>query len=513
MICHQYSRRRIGLRSADRRIIAILLRTWRGLCLFAALVCRCLDASGLAQEPPARPPGGLKLVDDVAEPATDSALDVGVFVAPIPWFRQAETGEITALHVHLGNLLAAGFKEGGSDLDKVRAAWSEAVQLCPDDPRVPYACGLVLAHQKKADEALKQFEAAARRSDPPFPPALQALAWVHLRRKNVDAAAPLLRKLAEAAESNSGHWPTDQAKEAIAIWLGTVAGYLTGPGQLELPAAAAGQIAMELKSCLTDRRRTFFEQGRGAFDKKYAALNARAVRPLDELGREHEAERQRLVDLIVELERQQAELDDTLRDVRKAKADASKETTDVMQGIQRRRTALQGNGKKASIMLQRLLARGPAKSGEREEVYYEEKKDKDTGKIEREEKTRTIHFSTAKDLQEYSDSVGNARSTLAAVEVGLKEVAVAAQKVKERREANAERFGADITDQQKTADQHRRKLMGLKEQLKSLNDHPPTREELQSEIRSLATYLPFDLAVEKTRLQASLKTPLPKWVR
>ncbi len=464
-------------------------------------------------EKPAARSETLKPNDEPDEPdqAAEMTVDVDAMVAPILWFRRADPSAITVLHVRLRSLLAVGMKDKDGDLEKARAAWGEAHDYCPEDPRVSYATGLILAHHKRPTDALKQFEQAARLSTPPFIPALQALAWVQLRRGNLAASDPFLRQIATAV-TKSGPWPTDKSKQATAEWLGKAAGFVQGPGHSLMPAEQVERLIGDLGLLLTGDERTAFDSGRSAVDEQYAELARQAMRPPDELARETAIERQALEHELAELKAEHASLVADLDATRQANFDAKKEVVKNMAAVRANRSVLRRTGDDAADRLAALLASRPRESGKRKEVRTEAKVDSKTGQVTQERKTETVNFSTEEDLEKYRTEVLRLQSLLNTVGNGLQQAKLAAQQVKTRRIAVAQ-LPEGQGDKKKFANQLQHRIQRLSAQIKFLDENPPTPERLQAQLQTLNTYIPFDLHVEKDRLIASLKTPLPRWTR
>ena len=89
-------------------------------------------------------------------------------------------------------LLEKGLGSGGHDLKMAKQHFEAAQQLCSTDPRLHYAWGLVCLKHSRDDEAIGEFQLAAKSSPDSYLPAWPVLVRTHTARKDYASASQAL---------------------------------------------------------------------------------------------------------------------------------------------------------------------------------------------------------------------------------------------------------------------------------------------------------------------------------
>ena len=126
-------------------------------------------------------------------------------------------------------MLDAGFHRGRSSLATAEKHYQAAGRIAANDPRLPYAYGLILLKHLKYGEALDAFAQALRFDETPYLPAWQATIWQLMRSKKHEAALERVAELANQLERPDLDWLDDQRRLDCAAWMGRVVGALQGP--------------------------------------------------------------------------------------------------------------------------------------------------------------------------------------------------------------------------------------------------------------------------------------------
>lgn len=177
--------------------------------------------------------------------------------------------------------LPSGKRGATANLDSARQHVRSARALCRDDPRLPYAFGLVLLAQGETDEALQEFSTACELAQAPHLGALANLAGIHLQRSEHDAAVEVLVRLADGLSGETDAWPTQTVRAGLADVVGRAVGFLTGR-KAAVAADGRDRILAKLPADLVPA----FRHGLNSVRKRQTELENLANLPEDQLRKD-----------------------------------------------------------------------------------------------------------------------------------------------------------------------------------------------------------------------------------
>lgn len=118
-------------------------------------------------------------------------------------------------------LLEVTSAQGRSALTEAGRRHDVARGIAPEDPRVPYAYGVVLANLHQLGAAQQQFTAARETDQPPFPPAWRAGLTLALLQRQWLPAADLAERFGRVLGDPAAAWPRPEDQLRDARWLGS----------------------------------------------------------------------------------------------------------------------------------------------------------------------------------------------------------------------------------------------------------------------------------------------------
>lgn len=200
--------------------------------------------------------------DSMLHPLTRIWILVALLVAGVCAPRaQAEE---TAVSAAVKEALSEGFEVGRKHAEAAQVPLAKARSAAPQDPRVPYAAGLVLYKQMQRKEAAAEFERAARLGTLPYWPAWRAWVWCGFRERDLSAGTKRLEMLVKAV-SESHAEPAEV--EVLVAWCGQV----LGAAQRTETEAESQALLIESEARLRERLDSVLED---ALDEGLFSLNA-----------------------------------------------------------------------------------------------------------------------------------------------------------------------------------------------------------------------------------------------
>ena len=194
---------------------------------------------------------------DAAQPTPPAAQAAGVPAAAQP------AADMRQYAQEVQELLKAGLHAGHPDLDAARRHYRAARALCPSDPRLYHACGLVLLTLSKNDEALVQFRLAVGQTGPFYPAAWQSLVRLQAATGRYSETSDSLLSLAKTLEQPATSLPRQATKEDCAEWMGRMMTYLQLlDAQQQAAKDAASKADTQIRALLAAQRRTAYESGK-----------------------------------------------------------------------------------------------------------------------------------------------------------------------------------------------------------------------------------------------------------
>jgi hypothetical protein len=372
-----------------------------------------------------------------------------------------------------------------------------ARKIVPDDPRPPFAYGLTFLGKSRYDDAITQFKAA--RQQTLFLPAWQMLIRTHVMRQtpaSFDLAFAEMLAMGKAIEEHRGAWPDQTAKTEGARWLGRMTGYLKGP----CPKAASltgdvDDFEKQLLPLLNVTHRTAYEAG--------LQMTAQQQQEILNPG-QPEADAERAAAKEAELSKVENEKDSTQDERKKLEATAEqlneqfeKAVTEIGRQLAEKEVAyrkVEGQGRALAGQIQSLDSK--IRSLMRDISDEEKEKKPDKKKI-------------SKLKGQLGDSRNQRQSKQAALDGFERQAAgilAEANVLRERERSIRAQFKAKMTSMNREGN----RLEGAVKQLdkKSIRIEETGGSgalKVQSQAKSLNSYLPLDLQAEGERIVQSLK--------
>jgi tetratricopeptide (TPR) repeat protein len=157
-------------------------------------------------------------------------------------------------------------------LDSAHFHFRAAQTLAPNDPRAPFAFGIVLLKNNKYDEALRQFDTAGESSDPAYLPAYRAAIWLRILRggryyePGTLGLVKFTRTWRQAEPNPLPNW----VQTDLVHWTGRLAGFLDGPVQSRSMDALIEKCVAEIATALSNEQRELFQSARNDVLDEYA---------------------------------------------------------------------------------------------------------------------------------------------------------------------------------------------------------------------------------------------------
>jgi hypothetical protein len=166
-------------------------------------------------------------------------------------------------------LLEEGLAGRRDRLDAAKQHYKQAYRICANDPRLYYACGLVLLKHNRPLDAKRQFERGCEQEGVACLPAWQALILCNVKDKKYHSALSDLGRLAQSLENGRGRDAVTSDPES-AQWIGRMMGFLeqTAANRRTVKEGLTWRD-QEIRETLTDAHRQAYENGREAFLKEY----------------------------------------------------------------------------------------------------------------------------------------------------------------------------------------------------------------------------------------------------
>lgn len=430
-------------------------------------------------------------LDDGAEAADDNALDQDLTGLVVPAQFLAKAKEIDKLQFSqaLRGALLEGLSDHADSLEAAKKHVESAHRFVPDDPRAPYAYGMILLARNKPRVALEQFHLAATRTKAPYLPALQGAAWVLVERGDYAEGFTALLDLTRCLKESRDNWPTAHDKERSAEWLGGMIGYLAGPGRVPEHAARIDKLVADVGKSLAAEHQQAYARGRKAVAGRFEEQKALAARPADEVLSEAGRKREEFLAAAAAAESEAKKLEGDLVELKKPYdtqlADLSREIR--TNGTKVKSLAPRLEEAKAEVEELSVPKKHPQmKSGYRR-VPTVVARNENAG----EKKIRESQLASARQKLQKLESEGDDAKKRIADAKTQRDTATA-----EYRRASGARRPLLLAAQKKSADL-----------AASARSAELTPEKLKLRVRALETYVPFYFEVEKGRLLATLKSP------
>lgn len=497
--------RKIRVAASDRFWLAVTILSFT-LLTGSSAADKSADKGAPAKAPSgssARPdqPSSRDNKDLLSDNDPNSDDDFSDLVVPAGPLASAKPTDRSMFLQSLRGLLTEGMPEKGKDGTAAAKRHFEAARrLVADEPRAPYAYGIVLLAQKNPKEAMNQFRAAATKSKAPFLPALQGIVWLHVLQNEHLQGMKALLELAGRIEVSNDSWPTAQDREQSAEWIGRMTGYLTGPGATsDRDAVQIGKFADDVQKRLTAERKAAYERGRKAVADRHEELKDLAARPADEAMSEIKRQKEEIRTALVDAENELKLLDEEMSGLKKS-------LNKLVAELSRDLRAAGQNLKKANQELPDAAALVEDLSQPRRYATSSSSTSTRSGRTTT-TVTRGTRKETTKERQAREADLDVAQRRLAQLQSLQSESNQRLDEARSQRaEAQAE-FNRTAAVKRPELLEMRRKCQRLSARAQATEKALLLPEELKSRLTALDMYLPLDPAAEKSRLLATLKSP------
>jgi len=194
----------------------------------------------------------------------------------VPRLRFQTQADQAAYLNHVRSMLEKGFVLGRPGLRAAEKHRQAALRLCDDDPRLDYAYGLVLLKQLSHNAAVEQFEAAANRPGVPYLPAWKASARSRLLKKEYPSGLEKLVRLSRVLEKTDSEWLDAETKSESARWIGRIVGFLQLTLKSKRQTALLEKQDAVIGEILKEERRLAYEAGYRDVHEQFEKLSQQA---------------------------------------------------------------------------------------------------------------------------------------------------------------------------------------------------------------------------------------------
>jgi len=434
--------------------------------------------------------------DESSADDTDLEMDEDLTALVVPASLRATVKAVDRMKFsqEVRALLVEGTAADGDAPSAAKRHFEASHRLVPDDPRAAYAYGVALLSQKKKSEALDQFRAAAKHSTGPYLPALQAIAWVSVLKRDYAKGLPAVVDLARKIEETKESWPTDHDRLHSAEWLGRMIGYLAGPGK---PADRADEIARleaEIESLLTSERKAAYDQGRKCVTGRHDAMTALLARPTAEIVAELKQKKQELLDAARAAEAEVKQIEEELREMRKPIA---RQVTELGQEIR----AAAAKAKRATADIEA--------ASEEVEMYSQPQaipQVRTMGRGRVRVPVVTARAETAQEKKARETKLADAQKQLQQAQSTLDQAKQEMTDLKSQREKVQAEGRKAAAEKRPQLTEAKRKAQDMAARARDIENGASTPEKLKERLTAVDTYVPLDPETEKSRLLATLKS-------
>jgi hypothetical protein len=437
-------------------------------------------------------------VDEDDSSADDSDLemddDLTALVVPASLRATVKTVDRMKFSQEVRALLVEGMAADGDGVSAAKRHFEASHRLVPDDPRAAYAYGVALLSQKKKSDALDQFRAAAKQSNGPYLPALQAIAWVSILKRDYAKGLPAVLDLAHKIEETKESWPTDHGRVHSAEWLGRMIGFLAGPGK---PADRGDEIAKleaEVEGLLTSERKAAYEQGCKFVTARHDAITALLARPTAEIVAELKQKKQELLDAAKAAEAEVRQIEEELREMRKPVA---KQVAELGQEIRAAAT----KAKRATADIET--------ASEEVEMYSQPQampQVRTMGRGRVRVPVVTARAETAQEKKAREAKLADAQKQLQQAQSTLDQAKQEMTDLKSQREQAQAEGRKAAAEKRPQLTEAKRRAQDMAARARDIENGASTPEKLKERLTAIETYVPLDPETEKSRLLATLKS-------
>lgn len=230
----------------------------------------------------------------------------------VAWYKTARPSQHEAVLSSVRGMLKEDWENAASGPASAQKHYVAAVALCPGDPRIPYACGLVLWHHDRHADAIARFEQVQTVADVFFSPAYQAAAWCRFDQSQLREGVGSLQRLTARLIGNEGLALDPVYRLELCEWLGRM---VELAHRLDEPQALRGDLTKLMELCTRGREAAIsqrFQQGRDQLSQAYGQLTQLSQRNDDEIRGELQPQlqalRKELIELAEALAKERAEI-------------------------------------------------------------------------------------------------------------------------------------------------------------------------------------------------------------
>lgn len=470
-------------------------------------------AHAISELPDAEPMLEAKPVAEPKEPGTLSGIWFDAPAAATDWMRALSPAARLKFEAQIKRLLIDA-REGR--VDKVQEQLRDLERASKNDLRLPYLVALGLWEASEPDAAIVQLQRLLKLSEGRCFAAAQALVLVHAERGEFGEAASTLRGLARLLQQGDDIAGRAWQRNQLGGWLGRASAIVMCAAQ-SAGTFPEGENALadELREKLPESLHSTFDAHhawcRAKWPSRYEALQLATNSERDDQAREF-AEMQSALDAatktLEEAKSAATGLQDSKEDFVKQRQQDIARNSRMRNDLKRSYGILDAQARQVRQEYQFLVARGPDRSGRREERYrdweeeYEWVRNTETGRREQRSKggrwvmkTRVIRFSTPEDERRHQTTLTNLDIRLQTLEKDAQTLvqkdAEAVRDSQSQKELIAGKVGEIKTESdvvKKDVGQARKHLEDLQREVDRIKQHSTRWREADRALRSLWSF-------------------------
>lgn len=192
--------------------------------------------------------------------------------SPVQTLEFRTSGELAVYVRHVREILDADVQPNQDALRAIQKRLTAARRLCRDDPRLEYACGLVLLKHWQHQEAAEHFEKAVQTGRFVYLPAREAHLRTRLLLKDENEVLSALAELARAVQNPNTHWRNQNERSEAANLIGRVMEYLSLPEVTFIDSAAVARHEKLIENRLDAATEKSYRDGRRFTAQKHQDL-------------------------------------------------------------------------------------------------------------------------------------------------------------------------------------------------------------------------------------------------
>ena len=445
---------------------------------------------------------------DQLEPAFEIDPETIFLDGTLPWFPPSanplDSLTPSQRRTYLGLLssalksgIRAGRQPSSDELQRAHEALRKAGKLCAQDPRLPFAAGMIALAAQDWPAAEQHFARTEELSPTPHLGASLGLIYSQLARRQRPEAARSCQRLARQL-ADSGQGPPSALHEAAARWLGKAVACCSGDAADDADTLDPKSLADQLPLSL----RPGFQRGYDTVAPRYAQLLSWSKLSPTELAEQSRPLREQLERELAQQTAAEKRAISRRKDLRDGLATELKQLTKPLVLLSNKLKAERNLARAAERRMQELAASNAAPYRSKNKPSRDPRENERAQRQELED-LRRDQEQRAKREQELTNLRQQQQRRLGAI-AEMERLLAAGRAAREQVEAgNAEKL-QPLTAEVDAAQRARAEAAGRLQDLQAaLSD----RSQLLARLHSPQTWLPLNLEGQRDTLSNSLKEP------